>query len=108
MAGGVELGVHAAFGAADQAAEPSHLINPQARCRAVCLEVGRIDHDGLQASACGSQPFHHLEEDALLFPALLPVVQHPLDYARDRLVWVVVLKRIATAQPVTVDKNDAA
>src|SRR3546814_6916869 len=46
------------------------LFNPQARCRAVCLQVGRVDHDGLRVGACGSQPLHHTEEDTPFTPPL--------------------------------------
>ena len=65
----------------------------------MCLEVGRVDHDGLRAGACGSQPLHHLEENTLLSPALPPVVQ--------RLMRAVILRRIAPPQPVPIDENNA-
>ncbi len=55
--------------------------------------------------ACGSQPLHHLEENALLSPALPPVVQRPLDEARDRLVRTVSAGRITPAQAVRLTKT---
>ena len=73
---------------------------PQARCRAVRLQIGRIDHDGPGIGICRSQPFHHSREHACLAPALPPVIK--------RLMGTIVPRRISPAQPVSVDEHDAA
>ena len=73
---------------------------PQARCRAVRLQIGRIDHHRLWLGALRSKPFHHAREDACLAPAPPAVVQ--------RLVRAIGAGRIAPAQAVTVDEHNAA
>lgn len=60
MSDGVEFRVHAPFGAADQPSKT--LFYPQARCRAVRLQVGCIDHDRLRRGARSGQSFHHARE----------------------------------------------
>src|SRR3546814_4345818 len=76
------------------------LFPPEARCRAVCLQVGRVEHDGLRVGACGSQPLHHTEEDTPFTPPLPPVVQ--------RLWRTIRARRSTPPQPVAVDEDDPA
>jgi hypothetical protein len=94
----MKLDIRAAFGATDEPPEVPFLY-PQARCRAVCLEIGRVDHDGLALGASGSQPFHHADEHAHLthrFHRSYSVVQ------------TIILRRMTPAQPVALHENNAA
>jgi hypothetical protein len=75
-------------------------LHPQARCRAGCLQIGRVNHDGLRIDAYGRQPFHHVEESAHLALALPAIVERP--------VRPILLRRIPPSRPVKNDENDAA
>lgn len=65
----------------------------------MCLELRRINHDGLGLCLSGSQAVHHPGEDSPGAPALPTVVE--------RLMWTVFPGRIVPAQAVPIDKNDA-
>jgi len=103
---GMQLCVQPALGAPDQPAKtPFSSRRPAAvRC---ALGVGGVDHDGLRLGTCGRQAFHHAGEHAGSTPALLLIVQRPLDEARDRLGRPVGARRTAPAQAVP-DEHDAA
>ena len=71
--------------------------NSQTGCRAVCVQVGRIDHDGLGLGVHNSQALHHAPDTD---PSLLPIVQ--------RLVGFIRAGRVPPSQPIAIDENDAA
>ena len=79
---------------------PMPLLNPQARCRAVCFQVSRVDHDRLGRGARGGQSLHYAEEYAPFAPPRPPVVE--------RHVRAILPRRIAPTQPVAVYEYDAA
>jgi hypothetical protein len=79
---------------------PRPLFHAQARRRAVCLEVGCIDHDGLVFGAFGGQAHHDPGEDPVVAPALPAVVEG--------LGWFVFLRCIAPAQAIAIDEDYAA
>ena len=73
----------------------------QAQCRAVRLQIGRVDHYRLAFASLGrDQTFHHPQKDALVTPPLPPIVE--------RLVRSIDLRCIAPAQPVAVHEDDPA
>ena len=79
---------------------PRFPFNLQARCRAVRLQVGRVDHDRLRLGANCSQTFHHAREHTGLAPTPPPIVE--------RLVRAVGAGCVSPAQPVAVDEHDVA
>ena len=79
---------------------PPPLFRPQAARRAVCLQVGRIDHHRLRNRRLGGQPLHHSSEDALVAPTLPPIVE--------RLRRTILLGRIAPPQAIAIDEDNAA
>lgn len=63
--------------------------------------ISRIDHVSLVlCSFRHSQAFHHLHKDALVIPAVLPVIK--------RLRRAIFLRRIAPLEILAVDENDVA
>ena len=93
---GVKLDIHAAFRATDQL--PKAPLLPQARSRAVRLEIGRVDHDRSPFSLGAGQALHHPHEDARLALPLPAVVQ--------RHVWAIDRRRVPAAQAVALDEDD--
>lgn len=73
------------------------LFRPQARSRTVRLQVGRVDHDGLVLGALGGQPIHHPGKDPYIVPPIPSVVE--------RLRRPILTRRIASAQPITIDED---
>jgi len=59
---------------------------PQAGCRAVCFEIGRIDHDGLAGGTPARQAIDHRDEDALVAPPLPAVVERLCRAIRPRRI----------------------
>jgi hypothetical protein len=76
------------------------LFDPQARRRAVCLEVGCVDHDGLVFGVLGGQAHHDPGEDPVIAPALPPVVEG--------LRRAVFFRRITPAQAIAIDEDYTA
>lgn len=76
------------------------LFYPQARGRAVRLQVGRIDHECLRLRTNRSQTIHHSHKHTGLAPAFPTAVQ--------RLVQTIVAGAILPAQFVAVDEHDIA
>lgn len=64
------------------------------------LQIGRVDHKRIGASALVGQFKNHLGEDTLLASARPPAVE--------RLVSALIRRRIAPAQAVAIDENYAA
>ncbi len=95
---GMELRVHAAFGASDQAAGIPFLGRCLDAVRCAFRYVASITTVFGSASPAASPP-HHARENASLAPALPSIVQ--------RLVRTIGAGRISPAQPVAVDKDDA-
>ena len=76
------------------------LFHAQARRRAVCLEIGRIDHDRLVLGALSGQADHDPGEDPVVTLAP-PTVVEGLD-------GPIFLRRITPPQPIAVDEDYAA
>lgn len=74
----MQFGVHAALGAANQAATPPFSRPPfhahAGRCP-VRFQVGCVDHHGLCLTVIGRQAHHHPREDALFAPTLPAIVE---------------------------------
>ena len=87
---GMKLGVHPAFGAANQLPEIPIFTRRLAAVRWAFRQVASI-MTRLAFDTGGGQSFHHAGEDAHLTPALPAVVE-----------------RIAPAQSVAIDENDPA
>src|SRR5690606_21664807 len=69
-------------------------------CRAVCLEVGCVDHDRLVLGPLGSKADHDPGKDAVVAPALPAVVE---GLGRTVFLW-----RVAPAQAIAIDEDYAA
>ena len=79
---------------------PSPLFYTQARSRAVCFVIGRVDHRGATFGLSGGQDLHHSDEDASVAPSLPTIVQC--------LVRPIGRWRITLAQAIAIDENDPA
>jgi hypothetical protein len=66
----------------------------------VCLQVGRVDHDGLFLAMFGSQADHHPREYAFVDPPLPPAVE--------RLVRSLGIGSVPPAQPIAIDEDNPA
>lgn len=86
---GVQLGVHTTFGAPDLAPTPP-FFHLDTRRRALCLEVGRIDHDCLVLGTLSGQA---------------PVIAPELPAVLKSLVSAVYLRRVVPSQAVAVDED---
>lgn len=64
------------------------------------LQISRVDHHRPALGARRGQPLHHPSEDPHLTPPLPAVIE--------RLVRLIILRRIPPAQPVTVHEDDPA
>ncbi len=85
---------------ARQIRRPRSPFNPQARGRAVHLQVSRVDHNRLRLGVRRSQALHHPREHTGLAPTLPPIIQ--------RLVRAILPGSISPAQPITIDEHDTA
>ncbi len=72
------------------------LFHPNCRSRAVCFEIGHVDHHRLPNCRLGCQPFHHPGEDAHV-AKLLPVV---VEGRR----WGVFFRRVASPQVIAIGR----
>ena len=87
----VQLGVHSALGASDQVSRPP-LFYAHADHRSVGLEIGCIDHHGIQCAILGSQSRNHFGEYA-------PVAT-PLPTGIERFVWARSRGSVAPRKPL--------
>lgn len=62
------------------------------------LQIGGVDHRSFLLAVLGSQPRHHLRENAFVAPMLPAVVE--------RLVGAIVLRRISPVQSIAINKNN--
>ena len=79
---------------------PRPLFQPQARSRAVRLEIGGVDHHCLPVGALGRKPLHHPGENSHVAPALPSVVE--------RLRSTILHGRIGPTQAITIDEDYTA
>ena len=69
----MQLGIHAALGAADQSSTPPFFHAHAGRCP-VSLQVSGVDHHSFLFAVLDGQTSHHPGEDALIAPSFPSVV----------------------------------
>ncbi len=74
VAKGVQFGIHAARGQANQASTPPFFDVPTGR-RVMCLQIGGGDHDHRLLTVISGKTGHHLGKDALVAPPFPTVVK---------------------------------
>jgi hypothetical protein len=97
VADSVQLGVQAAFGAADTAGDSP--LFEQAGRRSVRLEVSGVNHQAIRLTGPSRQPGEDAVEDSEAAPADEAVVE--------RLMRAVVRGRITPTRPIADDMKDA-